>query len=534
MLKGGTIIEIIRLNIGIAFIFVKTFNSMKFFSTLIFTFLIAFIGFSQKLTFKVSDVNDTTVHLVKYVGNKLYYADTAKIVGGIVSFDGSKQEPGILALLLPGQKYFDFIYNKEAVKIETKGPNYMENMVVKESKENKIFLEYLMFVKESRQKTQALQEQRKALDESQEAEKNNLDAQIASIGEGVFAYQNQLVAKNKNTLVAKIVKMSTDIQIPEVPESEKDNKNFSYEYFRDHYFDNIDFTDDRLVNTPILQNKLEQFYSKTILQHPDTILKYVYNVVDQIPEGSMMYRFFVTNITAHFEKSKIMGMDKVSNNMINRYYCSKDLAGNYKGNWMEDDRLDDLCETTKKRLRIMLGETPPNIILPDTTNKKWHNLYKVDAEYTILYFWEPNCGYCKTITPKLGELYEKKFKERNIEIFSVGKATGDDFEAWKKFIAKHNLNFINVGVTKQLYENAKADALNVIRSNNTTLESINYRDTYDIYSTPRVFILNKDKKIIAKSLTIAQIEHMLDDLQGFSDAEKLFDLKIETEEDQVH
>jgi hypothetical protein len=56
----------------------------------------------------------------------------------------------------------------------------------------------------------------------------------------------------------------------------------------------------------------------------------------------------------------------------------------------------------------------------------------------------------------------------------------------------------------------------------TTLQSLNYQQTYDIYSTPKVFVLDKDKKIIAKNLSISQLEDLLDRLQNKSELPKLF------------
>ena len=96
--------------------------------------LLSLTGFSQKIKLKVSGEKDTTVFLVKYYGKGMYYADTAELKKGIVEFKGSKQNPGVLALLLPGQKYFDFIYAGEDLSIETSGPDYIQSMVVKTSK----------------------------------------------------------------------------------------------------------------------------------------------------------------------------------------------------------------------------------------------------------------------------------------------------------------------------------------------------------------------------------------------------------------
>jgi thiol-disulfide isomerase/thioredoxin len=175
-----------------------------------------------------------------------------------------------------------------------------------------------------------------------------------------------------------------------------------------------------------------------------------------------------------------------------------------------------------------MGVRPPNLILKDTSDTKWQDFYSLNSEYTVLYFWDPECGHCKKTTPKLQTLYEKKFKDRNIEIFSVGKAIGKDFDNWKKFIRDNKMSFINVAVTDKLYESAKKEAEKYVpmypgeKGKPTTLESLNYQTTYDIFSTPQVYILDKDKKIIAKRISISQLEDMLDRLQGKSDLPKLF------------
>ena len=169
----------------------------------------------------------------------------------------------------------------------------------------------------------------------------------------------------------------------------------------------------------------------------------------------------------------------------------------------------------------MLGAIPPNLSLRDTSDTKWQDFYSLESEYIVLYFWDPECGHCKKTTPKLETLYREKFKDRNIEIFSVGKAVGEDFDKWKAFIRKNELTFINVAVTDRLYKEATENAARFVPKY-TTLEALNYQTTYDIFSTPRVFVLDKDKKIIAKQISISQLEDMMDRLQGKKDLPKLF------------
>lgn len=483
--------------------------------------LLTSFTFGQELKFKVNNLPDTTLHLVKYMGSKLYYADTAEMKNGVVKFDGAKQDPGIMALLMPDQKYFEFIFNDEDVFIETTAPDLVNSIKIKKSAENKVFYEYINFMQESQIKARSLSEKRDGIKD--ETEKEEISNQIKEIGNSVKEFQKEIASKNEGLLAAKVIKMSTDIEVPE--SDDEDDKDYSYRYFRDHYFDNIDLTDDRLVRTPIFQKKFEYFYSsQMLLQQPDTIIKYLSSVFDQLEEGSLMYRFTVSNATASLEKSKIMGMDKAFNVLVDKYYCATGEDGKPKAFWMDEEKLNDLCKDTKVRLKLVQGEIPPNIILTDSTNTNWHDFYSLESEYIILYFWDPGCGHCKKETPKLEQLYSQKLKDRNVEIFAVGKATGDDFEAWKKFIREKGLSFINVGLTKEIYNQAKEDPRSLIPSK-TTLASLNYQETYDIFSTPRVWILDKDKKIVAKSLGVAQIEEFLDKMQGFEDAEKLFDVE---------
>ena len=133
-------------------------------SIFILTFaLITTFSFGQKLKFKVANQKDTTVFLVKYFGQKLYYADTAEMKGGYVEFDGKKQQPGILGVLFPGQKFFEFVYNNEEVQIETAAPDFVGAMKIKKSEENKVFLEYIKFIGPKKTETNSYIEQRSKL-----------------------------------------------------------------------------------------------------------------------------------------------------------------------------------------------------------------------------------------------------------------------------------------------------------------------------------------------------------------------------------
>jgi len=495
--------------------------------------------FAQKITFKVIDQPDTTVHLVKYQGSKLYYADTAEIKKGIVEFDGSKQKAGLIGLLLPGEKLIEAIYDGKDVDIETSGENYVANMKVKKSDENKLFNEYVRFVSDKRGTAQKIHKQMEEIGDKENDSYKKLESELQAINSEVETFQKEFIAQHSDKLVAQMMRATMDIPLPEPPKDENGNitdSNFVYHYFRDHYFDNIDFSNDALVNTPIFGNKIEFYFSnRMLIQHQDTILKYAYQLIDnKMTPTSKAFEYVVSYVASTFGKSNQMGMDKVYIMMLDKYYCSKNKQGKSPAYWMTEEKLKEACEKVDVQKTLVLGAKAPNIILPDTLDRAWDklnwiNMYKLDAEYTVLYFWEHTCGFCKKITPKLAELYDKKLKDRNIEVYAVGKASGESYKKWKEYIVENNLKFINVAVTETALKKGLEDASQII-PRFTTVESMNVNSTYDIFSTPRIFLLDKDKKIIAKQISVSQLEEMLDRFQGKENEPKLF--PEELEEDQ--
>jgi thiol-disulfide isomerase/thioredoxin len=497
-------------------------------------------SFSQKIKFRINNYKDTTVFLVKYVGKNLYYADTAQLKGGVVEFDGAKQTGGILALYLNGQKPLDFVYNAEEIQIDMTFPDMFGTMKVRKSEENKVFVDYVKFITDKRNIVTQWSDERAKL-KPEDAGYSALSTKIDSTNKAVIAYQKNLVSTHPTKLIGKIVKMSLDVDVPEAPKDAQGkliDSNFRFNYYRKHFWDNIDLTDDRLVNTPIFHQKLEYFFGKNMMiQHWDTVLNYTMPFCDALNPKSKVFEYCVTYLTSAYQKSNIMGMDKVFVYMFDKYYCSNGPDGKPLATWVKPEKIAETCEKMPIQKKLVMGVKPPNLILRDSTDVNWKDFYSLKSEYTILYFWDPECGHCKKITPKLETLYKEKFRDRNIEIFAVGKAVGEDFPKWKKFIKDNNLTFINVGVTDKLFNDASDKSNNQAKLHellrHTTIESLNYQTTYDIFSTPRAFVLDKDKKIIGKNLSISQLEDMMDLLQGKKGLPKLFPPDPE-EDEQMH
>lgn len=452
----------------------------------------------HKIEMKIDGLEADTAYMANYLGTKLYYYDTAyaekpdKLV-----FSGEDSvKPGMYSLVVEGQKFFDFIVDEQEFQLRTKKGSPVESMKAKNSPNNELFYNYIRRIQKEKKEAQPLRAQAK---KAEGKEKERLQEKLDRIDERVKEYQSKLIEENEELLASKIVKATLEVDVPEPPDSleGKEKQRYQHNYYKKHYFDNVELEDERLARTPMLGRKVKQYFNKFIVENPDSAIKAADRVLSRVEEGTDMYKYIVNFITNKYMNSDIMGMDAVFVHMAKNYYFDG------KADWPSEGQLKDWKERVKKVEPLLIGKQAPIISLADSTGENFISLGQVDAKYTILYFWDPDCGHCKKATPKLKKAYDT-LKARGVEVYAVGTPlkNGD----WKEYIRKHDLNWINVSDNPHINNNPREYL------GRTDLKSMNFRDTYDIYSTPRIFLLDEDKTIIAKELGIDQVVEYIDRL----------------------
>jgi peroxiredoxin len=200
-----------------------------------------------------------------------------------------------------------------------------------------------------------------------------------------------------------------------------------------------------------------------------------------------------------------MCMDEGFVYMVDNYY-SKGLC-----TWMKQEKLDEMKKAADEKRHCLCGEIGPDIILPDANNK-WVSMYDQNGKYTLLVIWEATCGHCKKEVPKINDLYNK-WKDKGLVVYGVHNNL--EVDKWKKFIEENHLDFVNVGRNQQIMNQDSATKL--IYGHITTLQSLNFHQYWDVNSTPKVFLMDKDHKIIAKSLSAEQLDELLQKLETGGD-----------------
>ncbi|MBK8584647.1 MAG: DUF5106 domain-containing protein [Bacteroidetes bacterium] len=442
----------------------------------------------------IEGLRDTGLYLGNHYGDKQYVRDTIRLdQNGWGTFKGPDTLPGgIYLVILPNKTYFEILANEQKFTIETDTIDYVQHMKVSGSLENKLFNDHQKYIIEKSKETQLIKVR---LD----ANKDNKDSvavlreKLNSADKEVKAYRLKIVTDYPNTFMAKIIKTMAE---PDVPEAPKDangvitDSTFQFRYFKAHFFDNVDFGDERLLRTPIFQSKIKTYTQQLTVPLPDSLIQSVDTIIIKARANKEVFKYCVATLANFYETSNIMGYDKVFVHIAENYYLTKEAF------WADSALQAKILERVMKIKPNILGVPAYDMHMPDTA-LKMHKLYDVKAKYTILVFWDPTCSHCKTEIPKLSQYYDSVKVSKNIEVFSVGIES--DIELWKKFIRDNKLKWINVS---DLYNNT------------------NFRNYYDIYSTPVIYLLDEQKRIIAKRLDTDKVRDFIENEEKKEKAKK--------------
>ena len=79
------------------------------------------------------------------------------------------------------------------------------------------------------------------------------------INNEVGDYKESVINKHPDFFITTVFKTMKEPEIPDAPKewNDKENKEFSYNYYKNHYGDNIELKNDRLLRTPIFFRKLD-------------------------------------------------------------------------------------------------------------------------------------------------------------------------------------------------------------------------------------------------------------------------------------
>jgi peroxiredoxin len=453
----------------------------------LFVLLMAGILFSgQKIAapcqikLKIAGKKDTTVYFASYFGDKILKVDSVRLNHegiGILTSEKAQKE-GLYLFYLNEKNYFEFLIGKDQqFSIEADFNNSSRNKF-SGAAETVAFRDYQVYLYNQKSKKTAMETRLNAIPEKTDSVKI-LREKISDLNSSMETYWKEVSEKYKGTFLSDFLR---SMLIPKVedlvlPVSAKNQDSLrwvhQYNFLKDHFWDNFNFARAGMIRTPLFQEKLNNYFKNMLLQIPDSLVNPMIQVIEKSKKNEEVYHYVFLYLLNESNQSQIMGMDKVFVALSEKFILNDPKP------WLDTATVRKIRERVIAVKPNLIGNIAPELKLQDSEGN-YYSLRQTNAKFTLLYFWEPDCSHCQKTTPVLNKDLYQEFKNKGVEIYAV--LTQNNKEKWMKAIQEYKI---------QEWTNVWDPAY-----------TSNFRKLYDVTSTPIIYILDKNKKIVAKRLDV--------------------------------
>jgi len=246
--------------------------------------------------------------------------------------------------------------------------------------------------------------------------------------------------------------------------------------YRNEFWNNYDFNDDRILRTPVYFNKLNSYLTTLFVQRADSIMEGVKFILAKVDKGSKeLFNFTVNYLLFTYKESSVMGGEKIFCYTVDNYFTLK------KAYWTDSVNVIRAKQMSDDMRPSLLGAIGQDLNCKNDKGE-YVDLYSIKKPIRIVYLWNPDCEHCQKETPKLKALYDK-WKSKGLEVYALN--VEHEADKWHKYIKEHDLDWINVSDDKY--------------------ESLYYKK-YHIFNTPGLFVLDANNKIVAKQIMPDNLE----------------------------
>ena len=423
--------------------------------------------------------------LIGYVGENRYRAAEAPIdeQGRFVFEDDEPFREGVYVVALPNNQGFQLVLVEGQMDISLKTTNrrLIENMeVLNNNLENELHFAIAQYERKNRAQIDSVNRIINNLEEDSEEykEQENTRLKLAAQRRAVI---NSLDHYYPESLYAsfKIAGQNPEVRRDLVQEDGSPDSRKQAYHFRNEFWDSVDFSDERLMNTPVIINMTRRYMDELVPQNADSITKYASLLVDQTLDHPTYFQFFANWITNNFDakNTTIMDPQAVFVHMIQNYFTYD------RAFWSDSANIYGLQQRAKEMEQSLVGLPAPDVRANGPDGNPY-SIYEIDADYIIVYMYNPTCEHCIKETPLLVEWY-REWKPKGAEVFAIVLDT--DHKEWTDYIRKNNMDWINVfdPTNRAIY------------------------GKYYVDITPEIYVINPDRKIIGKNLKTFQIETII-------------------------
>lgn len=423
----------------------------------------------HELVFHIKGAKEKPVYLGYFYGTRIQYVDTSHFdASGKVVFKGQQALLEGMYVLQFEQYTLDFVVAEQRFTLHTALPQLEKNAKVHGSRENELYMGYKKFILQQKQTVDSL---RQLIRKGQQEER--ILPQIDRVNRSVQQYRATLFAQSESSLAIKIIKAGIEVKAPrQIHDSLGRSRQL-----KERMFDHIDWSEEALIRTPYLQERITKYMQLTTW-HPDSLAHAATQVLAKAHANRTLYRYTLTYLLEWAEQSNKPWMDVLYTYLAQRYFLGK-------GNWWADStQLLTVRANIARMAPLLTGKVAPPIDFMDTLSRPLP-LHGVQSRYTILYFWDADCSHCQETTPKLWEYYQQ-VHPKGVEVYAV--TIQQVYYSWQAYLRKHKPTWYSVWEPTKIAEVYK---------------------TYQIATTPAIYLLDEEKRILCKKINLEELKAYL-------------------------
>ena len=449
-------------------------------------------GYEIKVTFK--PYKNQYIYLGHYFGKTYPIIDSVKLDNNSTgTFKGSKPlQGGIYLVGYPNRSgFFEILLDKQQFfSVVADSATAPAGIQFIGSTDNDLFNAYQRSVGEKGAQINIVRE---SLKSATTTDSVRINQELVRLDQELRVYREKMITEHPNTILSALLLAMKEPVLPanlQKPSTREDSV-AAFRYYKEHYWEGVNFWDGRLAYTTFFEDKLDRYFNQLVAPHPDSVNKEMDYMLSFAKANAEMERFLLLRFVNRYYSQRYMWEDAVFVHLYEKYFATNPPS------WLSEQGKKTITDRAYSLMANIFGSPATEIQLPDSTGKSI-SLYGLKKEYTLVIFWDPLCGHCKETLPKIDSVYQLRWKSQGLGVYAVAKENEGTRKDWLSFIRDKNL-----GHWSHVYYSKEAEKERV--SNNVP----GYSQLYDVQSFPTLYLLDKDKRIIAKKLSFEQIDEIL-------------------------
>ncbi|MDX1479081.1 MAG: DUF5106 domain-containing protein, partial [Saprospiraceae bacterium] len=355
-------------------------------------------GGGLNVVLQVEGLDGGFSYLGGMLGDQYYTVDSFAVdKKGRITFSRPQLlEEGLYYVILPDRRsQIQMLLSEDQVfTMTTQLGDLVGSMVVEGSLDNELLYRNLKFEQQYQREYQAIRQRQTqvaagtpeaaALEEERKAKLAERKAHLA-----------QFTRDHPDAFftIFKVAGQNPEIREPRLPSGEIDERRQLYLY-RKEFWDMVDFTDGRLLRTPVYHNKLQKYFETLMPNSADTIIKYADYLTRQSMQHDSLFKYTANWIGVKYKEPSFMGADAVYTHMVLNFF-TPELAF-----WSDPNEIRYLQQDARIRNLSLPGRIGQDVSLVGLNGEEI-TLHGIKARAIVLFIYTPECDNCRKETPKV-------------------------------------------------------------------------------------------------------------------------------------